>query len=381
MALKEYAGAAPQTRLASPITIGGTTSFSVVLGGGSGYPTGTTAPFVVVIDRGTALEEKILVDSRTNETFSGLTRGYDGTTAQAHSAQAIVEHVWDAASATEANLHTNDDTRDDHSQYLNPARHDISARHPTTALADNSVTGAKIEESHRWMPGDLKMTTKDEAQTGWLLCNGAEVLAATYPDLATELGTGAASRYGVAATGNIKLPDLRQRFPMGVAASGLGNALGANGGTKDLIAATHTHTINNHTHSGTVAAEDDQHTHSLSAHQHWNNLADVGDHQHDTPNQYVITSASGGHNVVNDSVPGSSQFVTFTDLTHGAGAHNHDGWSDGPNTDTTGGRSAVHDHTYTTGNPSDRATDAGTSVSGTDKNIPPFVTVNFLIKT
>lgn len=118
MPLREYAGAAPATRLAGSLASGTTASFTVVTSGGAGFPTGATAPFVIVVDRGTALEEKILVTTRSGDTFNGLTRGFDGTSAQAHSAQAVVEHVLDAASLTETNAHVNTTSRDDHTQYL-----------------------------------------------------------------------------------------------------------------------------------------------------------------------------------------------------------------------------------------------------------------------
>lgn len=117
LSLKEYAGAAPATRLSGSLASGTTSSFAVITSGGAGYPTGATAPFVVVIDRGTASEEKILVTSRSGDTFSNLTRAYDGTSATTHAAQAVVEHVYDAASATEASAHVNTVTRDDHTQY------------------------------------------------------------------------------------------------------------------------------------------------------------------------------------------------------------------------------------------------------------------------
>jgi len=134
MALKEFAGAAAATRLAGSLASGTTTSFAVLTGGGSTYPNGATAPFVVVIDRATSLEEKILVATRSGDTFTGLTRGYDGTSAQAHSAQATVEHVIDAATLTEVNAHVNTTTRDDHTQYLNTARHN----------ADSHAFGAEL---------------------------------------------------------------------------------------------------------------------------------------------------------------------------------------------------------------------------------------------
>jgi len=59
------------------------TSFTVTTGDGALFPTGN---FVVTID-----DERILVGSRSGDTFSSLTRGYDGTTAASHTAGTRVE--------------------------------------------------------------------------------------------------------------------------------------------------------------------------------------------------------------------------------------------------------------------------------------------------
>lgn len=129
MALKEFVGGAQPTRLASTLASGGTISFAVDAATGATFPTGATAPFVVVIGRGTDSEEKILVTSRTGDTFSGLSRGYDDTSDVTHPAQSVVEHVLDSETIAEMNGHVNNDALDDHSQYLNAARHDLAARH------------------------------------------------------------------------------------------------------------------------------------------------------------------------------------------------------------------------------------------------------------
>ena len=54
--LKEFSGNAPITRLSDQLPAANVTSFVVATNGGAGYPKGATAPFVVVIDKGTALE-------------------------------------------------------------------------------------------------------------------------------------------------------------------------------------------------------------------------------------------------------------------------------------------------------------------------------------
>lgn len=77
------------------------------------WPDGTVGPFYVVVDRGLATEEKILCVSRTANTLtvynSGGTngRGADGTSVQAHNVNAVIEHVFTATDADEANYHVN----------------------------------------------------------------------------------------------------------------------------------------------------------------------------------------------------------------------------------------------------------------------------------
>jgi hypothetical protein len=82
------------------------------------------------------------------------------------------------------------------------------------------------------------------APTGWLLCDGSAVSRATYAALFAVVG----EVYGAGdGSTTFNLPDLRQRFPLGKAASGTGNALGATGGAID-----HTHS-----YSGTTGGASD----------------------------------------------------------------------------------------------------------------------------
>lgn len=146
MARKEFRGAA--TPLALSGTIDADDLSVVTTGVVTGWPTGATDPFVVEIDRGVAGKaEKMLCASRSGNTLTVTTRGYDGTTAVAHTAPAVVEHVIDAATIDEANDHVNDPTRDDHTNYLNVARHDLNARHLLGTSVPAGTPGASA-------PGD-----------------------------------------------------------------------------------------------------------------------------------------------------------------------------------------------------------------------------------
>lgn len=130
MSLREFSGNAKPTSLSADIT---SASTSLSIADPTGWPTGSTAPFVATIDRGTASEEKVLVTSRSSNTLTGVVRGYDGTTATAHLATATVEHTGSAVDFREANTHVNDITGDPHPQYLTPA--EAAAAYLTPAAA------------------------------------------------------------------------------------------------------------------------------------------------------------------------------------------------------------------------------------------------------
>jgi hypothetical protein len=107
MALQRYShtGAAPATGLSSNIT-SSSASFGIL--SSTGYPTGSAGLFVLVLDPGTASEEKVLCSSISGTTVSVASggRGYDSTVAAAHnSGTTNVQHVWSAAEADDASRH------------------------------------------------------------------------------------------------------------------------------------------------------------------------------------------------------------------------------------------------------------------------------------
>jgi len=368
MALKEYAGNAKQTRLSSSLASGTTTNFTVATGGGGGYPSGATAPFVVVIDPGTELEEKILVASRASDVFSGLTRGYDGTTAQAHAAQSVVEHVWDAASATEASQHVNDDTRDDHSQYLNTSRHSdilhtadmIEASTITTEnIVEESITYALLSEDQRWEPGDLKMTARATAPTGWLMCDGSEVSRATYADLFAAIGTTHGSGNG---TTTFNLPNFQRTFPVGKAASGTASTLGAGGGSNNAVVVSHGHTQDPHNHT--------QNGHGHTQDPHGHGISDPTHHHSIGGGDFGFNIAFRSGPVQNERIAnaGSGVYITYTNIDYAA-----------TGVSVVNGTATNQNQTAT--NQAATATNQGAGVSGTDANMPQYRVINFLVKT
>jgi hypothetical protein len=105
MERREIIGSVVQTTLANTISNSDTT---IDLFNGSTFPTGSSNPFVIVIDRGSEQEEKILVSSRTGNQLSVLERGYDGVGANTHTSGATVDHVLDAYSIQDMNKTTYD---------------------------------------------------------------------------------------------------------------------------------------------------------------------------------------------------------------------------------------------------------------------------------
>lgn len=81
MARRNYSNTATATFLSAGITSGAT---SLVVNSASGYP---AVPFTIRCE-----SEIILVAAKSGTTFSSLTRGFDGTTAVAHTLGATVEH-------------------------------------------------------------------------------------------------------------------------------------------------------------------------------------------------------------------------------------------------------------------------------------------------
>lgn len=97
------------------------------------------------------------------------------------------------------------------------------------------------------LPGTIVAYGGTVAPTGYLMCDGSLYSRATFAGLFAIIGTNFGTGDGMTTAG---LPDLRGRFPLGVAASGTGSTLGGTGGAID-----HTHTGPSHTHSVVVTRD------------------------------------------------------------------------------------------------------------------------------
>lgn len=112
---RQYAGAAYASVLTAELAASAG-ALSISCNDLTNWPDGSVGPFFVVVDRGLITEEKILCVSRAANTLTvyddGVSsgRGADGTSISAHGVNAVIEHVFTATDADEANAHVNSST-------------------------------------------------------------------------------------------------------------------------------------------------------------------------------------------------------------------------------------------------------------------------------
>lgn len=184
--------------------------------------------------------------------------------------------------------------------------------------------------------------------SGWLACDGSVISRTTYAALFAVIGT----TYGAGdGSTTFALPDAKGRVIAGKAASGTFAVLGATGGeefhtliTNEIPAHSHTGTTgvesNDHTHSGTTNIEDATHSHTYSR----------------AVAVLPVTSGTGS----------GGQGVTWDTPSTSPESANH------RHTFATGGRSAVHTHSFTS---------ADTGGGGAHNNLQPYIVMNHIIKT
>lgn len=170
------------------------------------------------------------------------------------------------------------------------------------------------------------------APTGWLFCHGQEVSRTTYARLFAVIGT----TYGAGnGSTTFNLPDLRQRFPLGKAASGTGSTLGETGGQI------------NHTH-GMAHTHPMSHTHTVNPPATFTTFA--GEHRHVLPSEPAGLIGHG------------DDYAALTDFE---GNHRH----------------SVDIPAFFSGEPSSPNTGPASIGNQTGSNNPPYLVLNMVIKT
>jgi microcystin-dependent protein len=376
---RSYKGAAVSNTIASGGLAAGATTIS--LGSAmSGWSTAST-PFFVVVDPGTAKEEKIcvkyatttsltVVDPAVTSTWAASVngRGADNTTDRTHDGGAVIYPVFTATEADNANELVSTYTANGDlvvhgsttfkkiavgtNSYVLQADSSVTdggvkwGQVATAGIADSAVTSAKIADgtivagdiadstitlaklasavANALVPvGTIAMYGGASAPTGWLLCDGTSTTG--YTALAAIVGS--------------TTPDMRGRFAIGD--NSTLTLLGTGGSTTIAEGNLPLHT---HTFSATTASS----TTGIS-------LSTTGSHVHVINGVEALT----GLDTVGDILQGGAGGSAYTEDTGSAGSHTH--------TVTDSG----HTHTLsgTTG-----------SVGSGTAYYQPYLVVNYIIK-
>lgn len=194
-------------------------------------------------------------------------------------------------------------------------------------FADNAPLNTNFDVIDAAMSdiGDIKMTARSTTPgANYMICDGSAISRTTYATLFTAIGT----TYGAGdGSTTFNIPDMRGVFPLGKSAT---HALGSTGGAETVTLTTTE--LPAHTHTGP------SHSHTIA-------------HTHDLANTLVTnTTATGGANRISAVGSGASPVATTT------------------------GSSAANSGSDGTGNTG--STGTGSAFS----KMPPFVTINFLIR-
>jgi microcystin-dependent protein len=222
-------------------------------------------------------------------------------------------------------------------------------------------------------PGSITMWAGAAAPAGYLLCDGGIISRTTYADLFAAIGIA----YGAGdGSTTFQLPDIRSRFPVGKGTDTWSDSLNEKGGSKDAILVSHDHDqtvhshTNNHDHPSVTSGPENnvhQHYHTDNGHVHMadNVLTD----------KFVMVDTTGGPHAL-DINAGTGAFVFLDETTYVAASTNF-GVQDPKQTHTH--NTDIPNYTGITG-PSAAVKTGSQGVSGTDKNLPPYITMNFIIR-
>lgn len=207
----------------------------------------------------------------------------------------------------------------------------------------------------------------------WAICNGAEMESVTYPDLFAAIGR----NFSPAGTpaGRFNLPNLVDRFPIGV---GTTAAIGAVGGNKDGQVIAHSHD-DSHGHGGSSGTVSADHVHNVPA---ANTSFESGGHDH------TLDWGEVWHSTLNPTDNVNVFSVRIGDgITIQMEKFNSSGWPTSSNRQNhlhassavnTGGISANHTHGVTINNHSGRTSTDG--VAAANANLPPYLGLTYIMR-
>lgn len=209
--------------------------------------------------------------------------------------------------------------------------------------------------------GSVKMYAGASTPSKWLYCDGTPVSRTTYAKLFAVIGT----TYGAGdGSTTFNLPDFRGRVPVGMgkgtAADAQTRSLGYAGGTETVTLTvnqmpSHTHVQNSHNHT------QNSHNHTQNSHNHTQNA-----HTH------TINVDNGYHPGNGGTVQGNHAWAVAN--SGGTAFSNISNSTTATNNATTATNQAT-----TATNQAATATNQNTGGGGAHGNMPPYLSVRYII--
>ena len=212
-------------------------------------------------------------------------------------------------------------------------------------LQSGTVADARLTNTSLFVTGMIMLWYGSVASipSGWVLCDGNNGT----PNLTSKFVVGAGSGYGVNDTG----------------------------GSADATLVSHSHTINNHTHSFSGS---DSHSHTINNHTHTFSATTGSDSHSHSYSSANHPSSSGPEQDQSGGPENRTQFNVGK--TTGSDSHSHSVSGTTGNPSNTGTNSQTVSISGNTGNPSNTGTNSQGS-SATNKNLPPYYALCYIMKT
>jgi microcystin-dependent protein len=253
---------------------------------------------------------------------------------------------------------------------------------PVEAFWGNEVVQALAEheaEIKALIPtGTIWQFAGGAAPARWALCDGTDH-ATVDPNYAKLFAVIGYTYGGAGAT--FKVPDFRAKVPAGVSGGDPAFTLGKQGGARNAPLLKHTHDMKNHTHYSEVGVEA-AHTHDVARPPGYNQLIGVqgGYGTQGDPANWNPNPPAGVAGLIFGE-PFYLRNVTGRPYTYAPANWFQAGlYIDLPELVTRSNSGHTHPLTRADG-PNDNTTDqAGTADSASEANLPPYTTVNFIIR-
>jgi len=414
---RSYRGAPVSNTLGTTLSVAATNiTLAVAV---SGWST-DAEPFFVVVDPGTAKEEKICVKYSSATTLtvvdpavtsvwgaSAAGRGADNTVDRQHEQGAVIYPVFTATEANNANelvskyanagsvVYQGSGTPGTFTELaIGTAGLALTVNAGATApqwgqvgtagIADSSITTAKIADgaivladlaaslqAYLCPVGTINAYAGATAPTGWLLCNGTSTTG--YAALAALVGA--------------TTPDMRGLFSIGKTASSTGSTLLGTGGSTTITTSnmpshghtqdSHNHTQNSHNHT------QDSHNHTQDSHNHTQDSHGhtIDPHTHTNQATFIGTATAHAHNNTTDYVAAGTNAApttpTIASISTTSLSTNQATATNQANTATNQANTATNQAATATNN---AVTATNQNTGGGTAYFQPFIAVNYIIK-